>query len=81
MREEMNRADQLKAGEGRRGNTVGFALTVLQRRLAPVPEAIYQLAGAPPRPARGRERGSGPTQRGADILAVRGFRRAGRRPR
>ncbi len=41
--EEMNRADRLTAeGEGRRGNTVGFALTVLQRRLASSPEAIYQ---------------------------------------
>jgi SNF2 family DNA or RNA helicase len=43
VREEMNRADRLKTeGEGRRGNVVGFALTVLQRRLASSPEAIYQ---------------------------------------
>jgi SNF2 family DNA or RNA helicase len=43
VREEMNRADRLKAeGEGRRGNVVGFALTVLQRRLASSPEAIFQ---------------------------------------
>lgn len=43
VREQMNRADRLTAeGEGRRGNTVGFALTVLQRRLASSPEAIYQ---------------------------------------
>ena len=43
VREEMNRADRLSAeGEGRRGNVVGFALTVLQRRLASSPEAIYQ---------------------------------------
>ena len=43
VREEMNRADQLKqSGEGRRGNTVGFALTVLQRRLASSPEAILR---------------------------------------
>ncbi|MFZ5851981.1 MAG: helicase-related protein [Actinomycetota bacterium] len=41
VREQMNRADQLKAaGEGRRGNAVGFALTILQRRLASSPEAI-----------------------------------------
>ena len=40
---EMNRADRLKAaGEGRRGNVLGFALTILQRRLASSPEAIYQ---------------------------------------
>ena len=43
VREEMNRADRLTAeGEGRRGNRVGFAATVLQRRLASSPEAIYQ---------------------------------------
>jgi superfamily II DNA or RNA helicase len=43
VREEMSRADQLKAeGDGRRGNTVGFALTVLQRRLASSPEAILR---------------------------------------
>ena len=43
VREQMNRADRLAAeGEGRRGNTVGFALTILQRRLASSPEAIYQ---------------------------------------
>ena len=43
VRDEMNRADRLKReGEGRRGNIVGFALTVLQRRLASSPEAIFQ---------------------------------------
>lgn len=43
VREQMNRADRLSAeGQGRRGNTVGFALTMLQRRLASSPEAIYQ---------------------------------------
>jgi superfamily II DNA or RNA helicase len=43
VRDEMNRAERLKAeGEGRRGVIVGFALTVLQRRLASSPEAIYQ---------------------------------------
>ncbi len=43
VQEEMNRADRLiAAGEGRRGNMVGFALTTLQRRLASSPEAIYQ---------------------------------------
>jgi superfamily II DNA or RNA helicase len=39
VREEMNRADSL---DGKRKNTVGFALTVLQRRLASSPEAIYR---------------------------------------
>lgn len=40
VRDEFNRADKLD-NEGRKG-TVGFALTVLQRRLASSPEAIYQ---------------------------------------
>ena len=40
VREEFNRAEKL-ASDGRKG-TVGFALTVLQRRLASSPEAIYQ---------------------------------------
>ena len=39
VRTEMNRAERLA---GRRGNTVGFALTVLQRRLASSPEAIWR---------------------------------------
>ena len=39
VREEFNRADQLG---GERKNTVGFALTILQRRLASSPEAIFQ---------------------------------------
>lgn len=39
VREQFNRADSLESG--RRG-TVGFALTILQRRLASSPEAIYQ---------------------------------------
>ncbi len=40
VREEFNRAEALES-EGRKG-TIGFALTVLQRRLASSPEAIYQ---------------------------------------
>jgi len=39
VRNEMNRADRLG---GKKKNTVGFALTQLQRRLASSPEAIYQ---------------------------------------
>ena len=43
VRDQMNAADRLReGGDGRRGNTVGFALTILQRRLASSPEAIYQ---------------------------------------
>ncbi len=40
VQEEFNRADALQSG-GRKGS-VGFALTILQRRLASSPEAIYQ---------------------------------------
>src|SRR5690606_27680584 len=40
VREEFNRAEALQ--QGGRVRTVGFALTVLQRRLASSPEAIYQ---------------------------------------
>lgn len=39
VQEEFNRADNLN---GERKSTVGFALTILQRRLASSPEAIYQ---------------------------------------
>lgn len=39
VRTGMNRAEKL---DGKRRNTVGFALTVLQRRLASSPQAIYQ---------------------------------------
>jgi superfamily II DNA or RNA helicase len=43
VRDEMNRADRLKQeGDAKRGFTVGFALTVLQRRLASSPEAILK---------------------------------------
>ena len=40
VREEFNRADAL--ANAKRAGTVGFALTILQRRLASSPEAIYR---------------------------------------
>ncbi|MBP8988999.1 MAG: DUF3883 domain-containing protein [Clostridia bacterium] len=40
VREEFNRAERLQ--NDKRKGTVGFALTILQRRLASSPEAIYQ---------------------------------------
>ena len=40
VRDEFNRAEALQSD--RRAGTVGFALTILQRRLASSPEAIYQ---------------------------------------
>ena len=43
VRTEMGRAERLaQAGDKKRGNNVGFALTVLQRRLASSPEAILR---------------------------------------
>lgn len=39
VKNEMNKADNL---DGKRKGTIGFALTILQRRLASSPEAIYQ---------------------------------------
>jgi superfamily II DNA or RNA helicase len=63
--EEMNRAQALAdVGEGRRGNRVGFALTVLQRRLASSPEAIYRSL------SRRRERLEG--ELGETRIRVRG---------
>ncbi len=40
VREEMNRAD--RSGDGSRRNSVGFALQILQRRLASSPAAIHR---------------------------------------
>ena len=40
VREEMNRAD--RTGDGTRRNSVGFALQILQRRLASSPAAIHR---------------------------------------
>jgi SNF2 family DNA or RNA helicase len=40
VRDEFNRAEDLQ--NDKRAGTVGFALTILQRRLASSPEAIYQ---------------------------------------
>src|SRR6185436_20083982 len=40
VRDEFNRAEALE--NDKRAGTVGFALTILQRRLASSPEAIYQ---------------------------------------
>ncbi|MCL2316588.1 MAG: SNF2-related protein, partial [Actinomycetia bacterium] len=43
VRTQMSMAQQISAsGDAKRGNTIGFALTVLQRRLASSPEAILR---------------------------------------
>ena len=42
VREEMNRVRRFAESDGRKGNNVGFALQILQRRLASSPAAIYR---------------------------------------
>ncbi|MBC2861677.1 helicase-related protein [Stappia sp. 28M-7] len=42
VRTEMNRVQRFAEGDGKRRNNVGFALQILQRRLASSPAAIYQ---------------------------------------
>ncbi|MFO1048467.1 MAG: helicase-related protein [Geminicoccaceae bacterium] len=42
VRDEMNRADRLEEGDGKRRQNVGFALQTLQRRLASSPAAIHE---------------------------------------
>ncbi|WP_320203692.1 helicase-related protein [Agrobacterium rosae] len=42
VRTEMNRVQRFADGDGKKRNNVGFALQILQRRLASSPAAIYQ---------------------------------------
>ena len=42
VRNEMNRVQRFAEGDGKKRNNVGFALQILQRRLASSPAAIYQ---------------------------------------
>jgi len=43
VRTQMGKAEQIaRSGDKKRGNTIGFALTILQRRLASSPEAILR---------------------------------------
>lgn len=66
VRDEFNRADKLD-NEGRKG-TVGFALTVLQRRLASSPEAIYQSLKRRRERLENRLRDERAIQRGALVI-------------
>jgi hypothetical protein len=65
VREEFNRAESLE-NEGRKG-TVGFALTILQRRLASSPEAIYQSLRRRRERLERRLREEQMLKRGADV--------------
>jgi SNF2 family DNA or RNA helicase len=68
VREEFNRAEALQ-NDGRVG-TVGFALTILQRRLASSPEAIYQSLRRRRERLEGRLRELEVLQRGASVAAA-----------
>ena len=65
VRDEFNRADKL-AGDTR--VTVGFALTILQRRLASSPEAIYQSLARRRERLTARLRDLEQQQRGAQVM-------------
>ncbi|MEJ7811329.1 MAG: helicase-related protein [Gemmatimonadaceae bacterium] len=68
VREEFNRADALD--NDKRAGTVGFALTILQRRLASSPEAIYQSLRRRKERLEARAREIEVLQRGAHGSAV-----------
>ncbi len=69
VREEFNRAEAL-VNDGRKG-TVGFALTILQRRLASSPEAIYQSLRRRRERLQKRLREEELLKRGGEILDFR----------
>lgn len=68
VREEFNRAEALQ--NDKRAGTVGFALTILQRRLASSPEAIYQSLRRRRERLDGRLRELELLQRGAEVAPV-----------
>jgi superfamily II DNA or RNA helicase len=65
VREEFNRAEALE--NDKRAGTVGFALTILQRRLASSPEAIYQSFAAAEKRLESRLRELEILQRGGEV--------------
>lgn len=69
VRTEFNRADCIQ--DNKRTRTVGFALTVLQRRLASSPEAIYQSLMRRRQRLEGKLEELELLQRGATIAASR----------
>ena len=68
VREEFNRAEALE--NDKRAGTVGFALTILQRRLASSPEAIYQSLRRRRERLEARQRELEVLQRGAAASAL-----------
>src|SRR5580658_7250620 len=74
VREEFNRAEAL--ANDKRAGTVGFALTILQRRLASSPEAIYQSLRRRSERLQKRLRELELLQRGAAVDAIAAARPA-----
>ena len=70
VREEFNRAEALESDK--RAGTVGFALTILQRRLASSPEAIYQSLRRRRERLESRLRELEVLQRGGQVAPVLG---------
>ncbi|MDZ4166048.1 MAG: helicase-related protein [Smithellaceae bacterium] len=68
VREEFNRAEAL--ANDKRAGTVGFALTILQRRLASSPEAIYQSLRRRRERLEGRLREMEVLQRGGQAVPI-----------
>jgi len=79
VRTEMNRVQRFAEGDGKKRNNVGFALQILQRRLASSPAAIYQSLkrrrerlenelGEARLAAKGRRSGIGETTVNVDML-------------
>jgi superfamily II DNA or RNA helicase len=68
VREEFNRVEALQ--NDKRAGTVGFALTILQRRLASSPEAIYQSLRRRRERLEGRLRELEVLQRGGQAASI-----------
>lgn len=68
VRDEFNRAEALQ--NDKRAGTVGFALTILQRRLASSPEAIYQSLRRRRERLESRLREQELLQRGAEVTPI-----------
>jgi len=68
VRDEFNRAEALQ--NDKRAGTVGFALTILQRRLASSPEAIYQSLRRRKERLEKKLRELELLQRGAEVAAA-----------
>jgi len=68
VRQEFNRVEALQ--NDKRAGTVGFALTILQRRLASSPEAIYQSLKRRKERLEGKLRELELLQRGTDVAGA-----------